>query len=259
MESKGATLFNNIAVLVDADNANHADKMELIINKILTFGRITVRRVYGNWKKDTLKNWEPVIKNMAFNAQQQFDYVKKKNATDIALVIDAMKLLYTERYDAFVIVTSDSDYTPLNITLRETGVYVIGIGKENASEAFKRSCDSFFSIDQITNNTLTSKPAEADDSRGEETKDNYVAMSNEEKELHGWLKMGAEDERLQDEDGFVNVSSIGSYIKRVRPDFDIMRFGFEKLPQFIEAHGDIYETKTYKGKGRAIIRAYKCK
>ena len=248
-------MFNNIAVLVDADNTI-INMMPLVVSKVLTFGRITVKRVYGNWKKDNLKNWETVIKDHAFNPQQQFDYVKKKNATDMALVIDAMKLLFTERYDAFVIVASDSDYTPLSIELKETGVYVIGIGNDNASDAFKRSCDDFFSITKLASSV--DEPTSKNESH--ETKAfQTIEMSDEEKELHAWLKMGAETDRWQDEEGYVNVSSIGQYIQRLRPDFDITHFGFKKLPEFIEAHTELYETKKYHGKGKAIIRAYKCR
>ncbi len=248
-------MFNNIAVLIDADNTM-SNMMSLVISKISTFGRITVKRVYGNWKKDNLKNWETVIKEQALNPQQQFDYTKKKNATDMALVIDAMKLLFTQRYDAFVIVSSDSDYTPLSIELKETGVYVVGIGNDQASDAFKRSCDNFFSITKLVSSvdepTLKNEISVI-------TTSQTIQMSDEEKELHDWLKMGAETDNLQDEEGYVNVSSIGSFIKRVRPDFDITRFGFKKLPEFIEAHTELYETKKYHGKGKAIIRAYKCR
>lgn len=258
-ENKNNSLFNSIAVLVDADNAA-ISKMELIVNKILTFGRITLRRAYGNWKKENLKDWEDVIKDLAFNPQQQFDYVKKKNATDIALVIDAMKLLYTGRYDAFVIVSSDSDYTPLSITLKETGVYVIGIGNKNASDAFKRSCDDFYSVQKLSGNTLNKENVGANEVKvAEKPKVKQLkGMSEKERELHEWLKMGAETERWQNDEGFVNVSSIGQYIQRIRPDFDITAFGYKKLPEFIEANPEFYETKDYQ-KGKVRIRTYKCK
>ena len=254
MENKNTTFFNNIAVLVDGDN-DLSTYMNLVINKTLTFGRIALKRVYGNWKKTDLKNWEAVIKELAFNAQQQFDYVKKKNATDIALVIDAMKLLFEKRYDAFVIVSNDSDFTPLSIALKETGVYVIGFGTENASDAFIRSCDDFYDVCKLSTSALLEA------SENETGLSGCVSdpRSTEEKELHGWLKFGAETERWQDEEGFVNVASIGQYIKRIRPDFDITLFGYKKLPDFIEAHKDIYVTKTYQGKGKSKIRAYKCK
>ncbi len=104
--------LQKMVLLVDADNTQ-LSKLEAVIEEVSLHGRIIVKRAYGNWKKDTLKNWETELKRLAIKAEQQFDYVAGKNATDIALVIDAMHLLYRGIYDAFVIVASDSDYTPL--------------------------------------------------------------------------------------------------------------------------------------------------
>lgn len=118
--------LQKIAVVIDADNTQ-ISKLEDVFHEISTRGRIVVKRAYGNWHKPTLKNWGEIIKRLAIKAEQQFDYVSGKNATDMALVIDTIELLYTNLYDAFVIVSSDSDYTPLAIKLREAGVYVMGV------------------------------------------------------------------------------------------------------------------------------------
>lgn len=120
---------SKIAVVIDADNTQ-ISKLEDVFHEISTRGRIVVKRAYGNWHKPTLKNWGEIIKRLAIKAEQQFDYVSGKNATDMALVIDTIELLYTNLYDAFVIVSSDSDYTPLAIKLREAGVYVMGVGEQ---------------------------------------------------------------------------------------------------------------------------------
>lgn len=261
--------FKNIVVLVDADNTQYS-KMQAIIQKISTFGRIVVKRVYGNWKKDILKNWENEIKEYALNPRQQFDYVSGKNATDMALVIDAMELMYTGRYDAFVIVSSDSDYTPLNIKLRENGYFVIGVGRKTASEAFKRSCDDFIDI-EILGSTASKEVTDAEENEiqqdveeqketEEEKKESSQSDNNmTEAELHKLLKVAAETESYQDDEGFVNVSSAGTYIKRVRPDFDIQIFGVKKLPEFIKKYPDMYEMTKYRGKGKVNIVAYKSK
>lgn len=121
--------LQKIAVVIDADNTQ-ISKLEDVFHEISTRGRIVVKRAYGNWHKPTLKNWGEIIKRLAIKAEQQFDYVSGKNATDMALVIDTIELLYTNLYDAFVIVSSDSDYTPLAIKLREAGVYVMGVGEQ---------------------------------------------------------------------------------------------------------------------------------
>lgn len=286
-------IFQSIAVLIDGDNAP-VKSISTVISKISTFGRITTKRVYGNWKKSHLAPWEEVIKNLALKAQQQFDYVTGKNATDIAMVIDAMKLLNTGKYDAFAIISSDSDYTPLCIELRESGIFVIGVGRDTSSDAFKRSCDEFVSLNKLMqayDNSSKTAENEAKEDSSEKAKtapvkassrktkseekppaveenivekdvdeeDASTVISNKEKELHQLLKIAAETENWQDDDGFVNVAGVGDFIKRTRPEFDITQFGFKKLPDFIAAHTDLYEMKRYKGKGSVYIRAYKCK
>ena len=286
-------IFQSIAVLIDGDNAP-VKSISTVISKISTFGRITTKRVYGNWKKSHLSPWEEVIKNLALKAQQQFDYVTGKNATDIAMVIDAMKLLNTGKYDAFAIISSDSDYTPLCIELRESGIFVIGVGRDNSSDAFKRSCDEFVSLNKLMqayDNSSKTTDTEVKEDSSEKAKtapvkastrktkseekptaveENIVeknvdeendstVIANKEDELHQLLKIAAETENWQDDDGFVNVAGVGDFIKRTRPEFDITQFGFKKLPDFIAAHPDLYEMKRYKGKGSVYIRAYKCK
>ena len=286
-------IFQSIAVLIDGDNAL-INSISTVISKISTFGRITTKRVYGNWKKPHLSPWEEVIKNLALKAQQQFDYVTGKNATDIAMVIDAMKLLNTGKYDAFAIISSDSDYTPLCIELRESGIFVIGVGRDDSSDAFKRSCDEFVSLNKLmqaydNSSKITDTEVKEDSSEKAKTapveassrktkleetptaveeniaeknvdaEDASTVISNKEKELHQLLKIAAETENWQDDDGFVNVAGVGDFIKRTRPEFDITQFGFKKLPDFIAAHTDLYEMKRYKGKGSVYIRAYKCK
>ena len=176
----------------------------------------------------------------------------------MALIIDAMELLYTKRYDAFVIVSSDSDYTPLNIKLRETGIFIVGIGKQSASEAFKRSCDDFIEIETLSSKSISDKQSNrATLKNTSETSGNSKQLEAE-KEVHRFLKYGTEVENWVNEEGFINVASIGQYIKRVKPDFDIKKFGVKKLPDFIEQHDDLYETKNYKT-GKTIIRAYRLK
>ena len=286
-------IFQSIAVLIDGDNAP-VKSISTVISKISTFGRITTKRVYGNWKKSHLSPWEEVIKNLALKAQQQFDYVTGKNATDIAMVIDAMKLLNTGKYDAFAIISSDSDYTPLCIELRESGIFVIGVGRDDSSDAFKRSCDEFVSLNKLMqaydNSSKTTdtevkedssekaktapvkassrktkseeKPTAVEENIVEKNVDEENAstvIENKENELHQLLKIAAETENWQDDDGFVNVAGVGDFIKRTRPEFDITQFGFKKLPDFIAAHTNLYEMKRYKGKGSVYIRAYKCK
>ena len=150
--------LKNIAMLIDADNTQ-LSKLESVIQEISTNGRIVVKRAYGNWRKGSLKNWENELKRLAIKAEQQFDYVAGKNATDMALVIDTLDLLHSGIYDAFVIVASDSDYTPLAIKLRESGVFVMGVGEKKTPEPFRNACDEFVYLENLSKDTDTQTAA----------------------------------------------------------------------------------------------------
>ena len=134
--------LERIVMVIDADNTQ-LSKLEAVIQEVSAKGRIVVKRAYGNWRKENLKNWEEELKRLAIKAEQQFDYVSGKNATDMALVIDTLDLLHNELYDAFVIVASDSDYTPLAIRLHESGVYVMGVGETTTPLAIRNACAEF--------------------------------------------------------------------------------------------------------------------
>lgn len=246
--------LNNVVLLIDADNTQ-LSKLEGVLREVSAHGRIVVKRAYGNWKKETLKNWESELKRLAIKAEQQFDYVAGKNATDMALVIDAMNLLHRGNYDAFVIVASDSDYTPLAINLHESGVYVMGVGEKKTPESFRNSCDEFVFLENISVDV-------------NEMETNAVQSKNEGKNVenaydenmdvvHSLLKVAFD--KYQDDDGFVNVSAVGPFIKRAKPDFDVRTFGYVKLPNLIEDFPDRYEMKRYPGKGTVTIVAYRCK
>lgn len=237
--------LENIAVLIDADNAQ-LGKIKLVLDEISSYGRIVVKKAFGNWKDPILKNWEEVVKTLAIKPEQQFAYTKGKNATDISMVINAMDLLHTGSYDAFALVASDSDYTPLAIRLRESGVFVFGVGEKKTPLSFKNACDEFISTELLSD--LSS------DTSNDKTKDNPV---NEMDPIHDLLKKVWI--KHQDGDGFANVSSAGSYIKRVKPDFNTLAYGFQKLPDLISSFPDKYEMTRYKGKGTVRIVAYKCK
>ena len=143
--------LKSIVLLIDADNTR-LTKLEDVIRDVSARGRIVVKRAYGNWRRDKLKNWGTEMKRLGIKAEQQFDFAVHKNATDIALVVDAMQLLHKSIYDAFVIVSSDSDFTPLAIALRESGAYVIGAGENQTPASFRCSCDEFIFLENIGKN-----------------------------------------------------------------------------------------------------------
>lgn len=251
--------LKNIAMLIDDDNTQ-LSKLESVIQEISTNGRIVVKRAYGNWRKGSLKNWENELKRLAIKAEQQFDYVAGKNATDMALVIDTLDLLHSGIYDAFVIVASDSDYTPLAIKLRESGVFVMGVGEKKTPEPFRNACDEFVYLENLSKDTDTQtaavqKPAETAERNAQESAEER-RKAKELKEIHKLLRIAWD--KYQDDDGYVNVSSAGQYIKRARPDFDARTYGYVKLPELIEAFPKRYSMKRYPGKGTVTIIAYKC-
>ncbi len=255
--------LEKIVLLIDADNTQ-ISKLEAVIHEISTYGRIVVKRAYGNWKKEALKNWEGELKRLAIKAEQQFDYVSRKNATDMALVIDTLDLLHNEIYDGFVIVASDSDYTPLAIRLHESGVYVIGVGEKKTPEAFRNACDDFIFLENLDaeekRRTPKKSPKAANRNKAAELPEAPEPEENTDpdgfEEIHNLLKIASD--KYQDDDGYVNVASAGTYIKRAKPDFDSRTYGFVKLPQLLEAFPERYAIKRYPGKGTVTIIAYKC-
>ena len=259
--------LQKIAMLIDADNTQLA-KLELVIQELNTLGRIVVKRAYGNWKKDALKRWESEIKRLAIKPEQQFDYVSGKNATDMALVIDTIELLHREIYDAFVIVASDSDYTPLAIHLREQGVHVVGVGEKKTPEAFRKSCDEFIYLENLgvpaavavaaapAKTKTETKSGKSKKSKQTKAEAEAVAKAEDINEIHMLLRTAWD--KYQDEDGFAYVSSAGQFLKRAKPDFDARTYGYAKLSVLISAFPKKYKTKKEVGKAAGAILSYQC-
>ena len=241
-----------LVILIDADNAS-ADIIEPLLEEIAKYGVASVKRIYGDWSNGNLKKWQEVLLPHAIIPIQQFSYTKGKNATDMAMVIDAMDLLYSRIFDGFCIVSSDSDFTPLAIKIHESGIYVIGVGKKTTPESFKNSCDEFILLENLESN----KELAIADTKNEDDENEGNMQNNDINEIHNLLSIAFD--KYQDDDGFVNVSSAGTYIKRAKPDFDSRTYGYDKLPRLIEAFPDKYEVKKYPGKGKVNIIAYKCK
>lgn len=241
--------LKRIAVVIDADNTQ-IGKLDEILREISTYGRIVVKRAYGNWKKDTLKKWEEAVKRLAIKAEQQFDYVSGKNATDMALVIDTIELLHSGIYDAFVIVSSDSDYTPLAIKLHESGVYVMGFGEKKTPESFRNSCDKFVFLENLSDEPEKTQLQNKEDPMQE------IPSTEDLPVVHELLKKAWET--YQSEDGYANICAAGSFIKRAKSDFDSRTYGYKKLPDLVAAYPDRYDVRERKGKGTTMLMVYKC-
>ncbi|MDY4609007.1 MAG: NYN domain-containing protein [Sphaerochaetaceae bacterium] len=262
--------LQRIAVLIDADNTQ-LSKLDAVIAVLSAYGRIAVKKAYGNWKRSGLKNWENEVKHLAIKTIQQFDYVSGKNTTDIVMTIDAMDLLHTNIYDAFALVSSDSDFTPLAIRLRESGAYILGVGEKKTPEAFRNACDEFILLEHISDTSSDAEPADApalpvqeipiqdDIPAVEEPPRGMIPAQADDADIdkiHSLLRIASD--KYQDADGFVNISAAGTYIKRVLPDFTPLTYGYAKLPKLVAAFPERYQMKKYKGKGRANIIAYRC-
>ncbi len=250
--------FEKMVVLIDADNTQ-LSKLEAVLNEASTYGRIIVKKAYGNWKKPNLSKWEDTIKRLAIKAEQQFDYVSGKNTSDIAICIDAMDLLHTGMYDAVILVSSDSDFTPLAVRLRESGMYVIGVGEKKTLESFRNACDNFIFLEYLTP-VQEKRKVERENIQ---IKEKSVLEEDETEspnidEIHLLLKI-AYDRYQDDDDEFVNVSVAGTYIKRVMPEFDPKSYGYSKLSDIIKAFPQKYEIHKEGGKGKASVVTYRCK
>ncbi len=248
--------LKNIALLIDADNTR-LSLLESVLSEISSYGRIVVKRAYGNWKKDSLKNWESEIKRLAIRAEQQFDYVTGKNATDIALVIDAVNLLHTGIYDGFVLVSSDSDFTPLAINLHESGKYVIGVGEKKTPESFRNSCDEFIFLENLASGSYGQDNEEPVTKEKKGTKSEGVSNDGNVGAIHRLLKIAWD--KYQDDDEYVNLGAAGSYIKRAKPDVDLRTYGYTGWVDFLEAYPRKYEIDRRKGKGGGTIVSYRVK
>lgn len=227
-----------IAVLIDSENTQQS-KLGLIIEELSSFGQIIVKRAYGDFSADRLKNWKQPLNELAIQAKQQFAYTSGKNSTDSLMIIDAMDLLYTQRFDTFALISSDSDFTSLATRLRESEIHVIGVGKSMTPTAFKNACDDFVAIENLTPNTADEPKSEVE-SQTEMTKD-------EEREL--WRLMHHSWQNYRDESGWAKLGEVGKYLKRLKPDFDPRNYGLKKLSDFFELYPARYNTRKSQRSG----------
>lgn len=236
----------SFALLIDADNVSHA-AIASIIAELSKYGTANIRRAYGDWTSGNMKGWREKLHEFAIRPIQQFSYTSGKNATDIALVIDAMELLYTKKLDAFCIVSSDGDFTPLVMQLRANGHDVYGFGQRKTPEAFVNACNTFLFLESLTvpdvddaveHDGATAAPALlAASSAKTEAK---LAVSTKSKPLSQDTKLvtnlrGAVDASMR-EDGWASMSAVGSAFKR-QSSIDPKNYGLKTFSALIEKTG----------------------
>lgn len=219
-----------IAVLIDADNVS--DKyIKHIFDEISNHGTPTYKRIYGDWTKPHLSSWKNVLLNYSITPIQQYSYTTGKNATDAALIIDAMDILYSGNVDGFCIVSSDSDFTRLAARLREAGMYVIGMGEKKTPTPFISACEIFKYLE-----VLRSIPPNVQENNHDEKADKQDASKEgmaSIKELIDAIKVIVTE--TSDEDGWAFLGAVGKKLNKRYPDFDTRNYGHAKLTPFISS------------------------
>jgi uncharacterized LabA/DUF88 family protein len=238
-----------IAVLIDADNVSNK-YISNIMNEVSNHGTPTYKRIYGDWTSVKMTSWKDVLLEHSVIPMQQYSYTTGKNATDSALIIDAMDILYSGRVDGFCIVSSDSDFTKLASRLREAGMLVIGMGEKKTPVPFRAACDMFKYLEVLA--SVENK--RADDESTQREKDSADFMADTAKKNPPNNKERAKLIRtirtivteISDEDGWAFLGELGSILNRRLPDFDSRNYGAMKLTPLIESLGsfDIESRKT---------------
>lgn len=212
-----------IALFIDADNAP-ASKFEDVLSEVANYGVVTIRKAYGNWKSPTLKAWEELLHEYAIQPIQQFDLTKGKNASDIALVIDAMDVMYTKQIDVMCFVTSDSDFTPMVTRALAEGKVVLGFGERKTPLPFVNACSKFLFLDQEKEKTKSV------------TKSKNIKSDTK---LINLLRQAIE--ATEDEDGWAALGPVGANISN-KTSFDTRNYGFKNLSSLFKSI-DLFELK----------------
>lgn len=241
-----------LAVLIDGDNAPR-DCLKSILEELAIYGTPTIKRIYGDWASQNVIGWKTELLENAVTPKQQFAYTSGKNSTDSAMIIDAMDILYAGKTDGFVLVSSDSDFTPLAIRLRESGMYVIGIGEAKTPNAFVQACDKFIRIEVLRDRAVKSLNKQTSNTKKNGVKNDRVKKDAEASNGKTASKPKSKQdsrsqipddvielvvdsiEDLAEDDGFANLSSLGNLLIKKKPDFDSRSYGFGKLSTMLKS------------------------
>lgn len=236
----------NLAVLIDGDNIPSAYVKEMM-EEIAKYGNPTIKRIYGDWTKPHLSKWKNLLLENAITPIQQYGYTTGKNATDSAMIIDAMDILYSDKVNGFCLVSSDSDFTRLATRLREAGMKVFGIGEKKTPNPFIVACDKFIYIEILKN--------QSDESESETTKAKRSQKTNLDKITPKVIKLiSSTISDLADDDGWAFLGDVGNLLQKKQPNFDSRNYGFQKLTPLIRSINkfDIEQRESPKGKFKLI-------
>lgn len=250
-----------LAVLIDADNAQ-ASVIEGILAEVARFGEATVKRIYGDFTSPASSSWKKVLQRYAIKPVQQFAYTTGKNATDSMLIIDAMDLLYTRKFDGFCLVTSDSDFTGLATRLREEGLTVLGFGEHKTPDAFRNACHKFIFTEVLRPSVTEPETVVTNLKAGALPASTKVAVPSEKLTVVNtnptFPKQFVLDalEQSSDENGWANLGTFGSYLTKLQPDFDSRLYGYKKLSDLVKAKTDLFVTEERIAPGQTMKNLY---
>ena len=247
MENK-ETKDLKLAVLIDADNVPYKN-VKAMMEEIAKYGTPTTKRIYGDWTKPTVSGWKSVLLEHAITPIQQYSYTTGKNATDSALIIDAMDLLYSEKVDGFCIVSSDSDFTKLAIRLRESGMKVIGMGERKTPSPFIVACDKFIFIE-----ILEPEPEATEPTGKKRPVKSKKMLQTVDKNTIKLISVTIDD--LSDEDGWAFLGDVGNLIIKKKPEFDPRNYGFSKLTPMLKSLKKYFEVDERVAEGKRIKHVY---
>ena len=230
----------NLAVLIDGDNIPSAHVKEMM-QEIAKYGNPTIKRIYGDWTKPNLTKWKNLLLENAITPIQQYAYTTGKNATDSAMIIDAMDILYSQKVSGFCLVSSDSDFTRLATRLREAGMQVIGIGEKKTPNPFIVACDKFIYIEILRGQSEKKEGAIDKD----KTKESLDKITRKEINL-----IASTISDLSDDDGWAFLGDVGSLLQKKKPNFDSRNYGFEKLTPLIKSIGSFEVEQRVNSKSR---------
>ena len=234
-----------LAVLIDGDNIPSAYVKEMM-EEIAKYGNPTIKRIYGDWTKPHLNKWKNLLLENAITPIQQYAYTVGKNATDSAMIIDAMDILYSEKVDGFCLVSSDSDFTRLATRLREAGMAVYGIGEKKTPNPFIVACDKFIYI-EILKNQSEDRPSESN-TAPTSPKSDYDTITQKEINF-----IAATINDVADDDGWAFLGDVGSLLQKKQPNFDSRNYGFQKLTPLINAIPSFEIERREDSRGRSKL------
>ncbi len=228
-----------LAVLIDADNAQPS-VLDAVLQEIAGYGEVSVRRIYGDFTSSNSAGWKTFLNQQTIKPIQQFSYTKGKNATDCAMIIDAMDLLHSGRFDGFCLVTSDSDFTSLAVRIREHGLRVYGVGEKKTPEAFRNACHKFIFTENLRQPTSDANPGAGSANSNSSDPQNTGTIRQE---LPLELITTAL-EQTSDDSGWSHLGTFGASLGKLKPDFDSRTYGYRKLSDLVKGRTDFFSIET---------------